>query len=226
MTSSQHLRLARLVNLVALIALIGVLSGSLHLQFGVGEPPCPLCLVQRSGMIGLAVGPLLNLMWGMKARNYALSILAASAGIAGSTRQILLHVATPGDPGYGPAVMGLHLYTWAAITFAMAIIGIAILLMWSTPLNMGDTGVMGEAGALRIATISVAAVISIYLVLMTIFILPICGLGECPADPQLTANIGDIGAWVVLAGVWAVSIAIGVIVNRRLSQRAGSGLRN
>jgi disulfide bond formation protein DsbB len=220
MTNTQQLRLARLANLIALVALIGVLSGSLNLQFGTGEPPCPLCLVQRSGMIGLAVGPLLNLMWGMKARNYALSILAASAGIAGSIRQVLLHVATPGDPGYGPADMGLHLYTWAAITFAIAIIGIAILLLWSTPLNMGDTGVMGEAGAMRIATVSAAAVISIYLILMTIFILPICGLGECPADPPLTSNIGDIGAWLALAGVWVVSIAIGFIVNRRLTQRA------
>lgn len=40
---------------------------------------------------------------------------------AASTHQILLHIATPGDPGYGPAVMGLHLYTWAFVTFAIAI---------------------------------------------------------------------------------------------------------
>lgn len=219
MTNTRQLRLARLANLFALIALIGVLSGSLHLQFGVGEPPCPLCLVQRSGMIGLAVGPLLNLLWGMKVRNYALSILAAAVGLAGSVRQVLLHIATPGDPGYGPAVMGLHLYTWAAITFAVAIIGIAVLLLWSTPVNMDDKGVLGEAGGLRIATVSVAAVIATYLVLMTIFILPTCGLGECPADPVTTANIGDIGAWLALAVVWIVSIAIGFLVNRRLAQR-------
>ena len=53
---------ARWINVLALLALLGVLAGSLHLQFGVGEQPCPLCLVQRSGMIGLAVGPVLNLL--------------------------------------------------------------------------------------------------------------------------------------------------------------------
>ena len=34
-----------------------------------------------------------------------------------STRQILLHI-TPGDPGYGSVVLGLHLYTWALLIFA------------------------------------------------------------------------------------------------------------
>ncbi len=78
----------RLINLVALVGLLGVLAGSLFLQFGVGEQPCPLCLVQRSGMIGLAVGPIMNLMWGLRPAHYAISILAALMGSAGSVRQI------------------------------------------------------------------------------------------------------------------------------------------
>ncbi|MEK9737735.1 MAG: disulfide bond formation protein B, partial [Candidatus Nanopelagicales bacterium] len=48
--------LSRLLNVAALFALLGVLAGSLHLQFGVGEQPCPLCIVQRSGMFAIAVG--------------------------------------------------------------------------------------------------------------------------------------------------------------------------
>lgn len=35
------MRLARIIDVVALFALIGVLAGSLHLQFGVGEQSCP-----------------------------------------------------------------------------------------------------------------------------------------------------------------------------------------
>lgn len=111
MTETRETKLARLINVIALFALLGVLAGSLHLQFGIGEQPCPLCLVQRSAMIGLAIGPLMNLLWGMKPAHYALSILAAVVGGAASTRQILLHIATPGDPGYGPEVAGFHLYT-------------------------------------------------------------------------------------------------------------------
>ena len=77
MTSERAVFWSRVINIVALLGLLGVLAGSLHLQLGVGEQPCPLCLVQRSGMIGLAVGPVMNLLWGIRARHYALSILAA-----------------------------------------------------------------------------------------------------------------------------------------------------
>ena len=117
MAPDRAVFLSRLINIAALLGLIGVLAGSLHLQFGAGEQPCPLCIVQRSGMVGLAVGPIMNLLWGIKARHYALSILAAVVGAAGSTRQILLHIADPADPGYGPEVFGWHLYTWALVTF-------------------------------------------------------------------------------------------------------------
>ena len=64
LSDKQTLTLARLINIAALFALLGVLAGSLDLQFGAGELPCPLCLVQRSAMIGLAVGPAMNLLWG------------------------------------------------------------------------------------------------------------------------------------------------------------------
>lgn len=146
MSPQRAVALSRLINIVALLGLLGVLAGSLHLQFGIGEQPCPLCLVQRSGMIGLAVGPVMNLLWGIRARHYAISILAAFAGGAGSVRQILLHI-QPGDPGYGPAILGWHLYTWALVTFALGAAGCALLLMWQTPLDAGDTGVMGQRGA-------------------------------------------------------------------------------
>lgn len=102
-TDPKDLRLVqimRLINIVALLALLGVLAGSLFLQFGVGEQPCPLCLVQRSGMVGLALGPIMNLLWGLKPSHYAISILAALVGAAGSTRQILIHIADPNDAGY------------------------------------------------------------------------------------------------------------------------------
>ena len=56
LTDAQTINLSRLINIIALIGLLGVLAGSLNLQLRVGEQPCPLCLIQRSGMIGLAVG--------------------------------------------------------------------------------------------------------------------------------------------------------------------------
>jgi hypothetical protein len=62
------------------------------------------------------------------AQGLGMGALAAACGAVISTRQILLHI-KPGDPGYGSAVMGLHLYTWALITFFIVIVFVAVLSM-------------------------------------------------------------------------------------------------
>lgn len=214
-----QIRLARILNLLALLALLGVLSGSLQLQFGVGEQPCPLCLVQRSGMIGLAVGPLLNLLTGIRVRNYAFSILAAAVGGAGSIRQILLHISSPDDPGYGPQYFGFHLYTWAEITFAIAIIGIAILLLWPGQFSASDHGVLRTPGAMRVVSIAVAAWYFIYALLMTAFLIPECGVGMCPADPDPTHYLSTFGAWIAIGAVAVLSLVIGLAFDRRMRRR-------
>jgi len=58
------------------------------------------------------------------AQGLGLGVLGAAAGALVSVRQILLHI-KPGDPGYGSPVMGYHLYTWALITFYVAILFVA-----------------------------------------------------------------------------------------------------
>lgn len=214
---SREVRLARLINVVALFALIGVLAGSLHLQFGLGEQPCPLCLVQRSAMIGLAVGPLMNLLWGMRPAHYALSILAAVVGAAASSRQILLHIATPGDPGYGPAIAGFHLYTWALVTFVVAIVGCAVLLLWSRPFEAGDTGVLRQRRAIRIAAFTAIIWVTLDLLVIGFSVLPECGLGMCPDNPPSITGVGDIAGWGLMAGagILALAIAAATVMNRR-----------
>ncbi len=222
--------LSRIINIVALLGLIGVLAGSLHLQFGIGEQPCPLCIVQRSGMIGLAVGPMMNLLWGMSPRHYALSILAAVVGGAGSTRQILLHIADPNDPGYGPAVLGLHLYTWAFITFLLGAVGCALLLMWQAPFQAGDRGVLRDAniGVMRpIAagmvvwlTLVVAIWVVIDLSIVGLSILPECGLGECPDDPANTNALGNLGGWWAILACGVVAGVIAWLLERRWQRSA------
>lgn len=217
-TESRDTRLARLVNVAALFALIGVLAGSLHLQFGIGEQPCPLCLVQRSAMIGLAIGPVMNLLWGLRPAHYALSILAAMVGAAGSTRQILLHIADPADPGYGPTVAGLHLYTWALITFAVAIAGCALMLLWSGQFRADDRGILHERRALRVIAFTAIIWVLLDLVIIGLSVLPECGLGMCPDDPPDLAGVGDLPGWalVLSPGLLAVALAVAVVLNRRL----------
>lgn len=226
MTDKQTLTLARLINIAAIFGLIGVLAGSLHLQFGAGEQPCPLCLVQRSAMFGLAVGPAMNLLWGMKARHYALSILAALVGGAGSTRQILLHIANPGDPGFGPAIFGWHLYTWAFVTFLVGVAGCALLLMWNRPFELGDKGILGEKSLQRTLALFVLLWgllwVLVDLVVVTIAVLPECGLGMCPDDPAAGMSAGDIVGWVLVLGVGAVAAVVTYFIEKRLTPNSQS----
>jgi disulfide bond formation protein DsbB len=217
-TSDKAVHYSRIVNVLALFALIGVLAGSLHLQFGVGEQPCPLCLIQRSAMIGLAIGPTMNLLWGIRARHYALSILAACVGAAASTRQILLHIYSPGDPGYGPAFAGLHLYTWALVTFVVAIVGCAVLLLWQAPLMAGDDGMRYEKSFFRIAALTAVNWVVLDLLAIGISVIPECGLGMCPDDPANITGVGDAPGWalVLSVGALALAIALAVVLDRKV----------
>ena len=112
----------------SILSICFVLTGAFVVQF-TGEYPCPLCILQRMAMMLCALGPAWLLLRARKgpidARDYGqcygISILSALLGASFSTRQILLHIA-PGDPGYGSAVFGMHLYTWALIVFLVVII--------------------------------------------------------------------------------------------------------
>lgn len=218
---ARETQLARLINILALFALIGVLAGSLHLQLGVGEQPCPLCLIQRSGMIGLAVGPIMNLLWGMNPRHYALSILAAVVGGAGSVRQILLHIANPDDPGYGPAILGYHLYTWAFITFVIAVVGCSVMLMWQEPFLAKDSGVLHQRRGTRILAFTAILWVALDLLVIAISVIPECGLGMCPDDPEPIEGVGDISGWLLVLspGLLALAIAGAIVLDRKWPHR-------
>jgi disulfide bond formation protein DsbB len=209
---SRDTQIAGIINVLALFALIGVLAGSLDLQLGVGEQPCPLCLIQRSAMIGLAIGPVMNLLWGMKPAHYALSILAAMVGGAGSTRQILLHIADPNDPGYGPVVLGYHLYTWAFITFAVAIVGCAFMLLWNTPFEEKNTELRYQRSWFRVAALTGFIWVSLDLLVIGISVLPECGLGMCPDNPENITGAGNVGGWLIVLSIGMVALAISAAI--------------
>lgn len=223
---AQATRIARIINVLALFGLLAVLAGSLHLQLGVGEQPCPLCLIQRSAMIGLAVGPIMNLLWGMRPAHYAISILAAVAGGAGSIRQILLHI-QPGDPGYGPAVLGLHLYTWAFITFVIAVIGCSIMLLWRAPFEAQDDGIRSERRWFRVIALTAIVWACLDLLVIAISVIPECGLGMCPDDPPNITGVGDIPGWLLILamGMLAFAFAAAIVLDRKILAHAPPTLR-
>jgi disulfide bond formation protein DsbB len=145
---------------ISILAVCGVLLGAFVVQFAEGEFPCPLCSLQRMAMLLCALGPAFIILRTRRggptpadfATGYGLSLLAAVAGAAISGRQVLLHVVPP-DPGYGGAVFGLHLYTWAFVVFATVLVvsGVNlvladVLLPRGVSFGPGSAAVIGVLG--------------------------------------------------------------------------------
>ena len=129
-------RLYLLANAMNAWGLLLVLAAAFGEQLLTGEPPCPLCVMQRIAMMLATLGPAYVLMaaerQALTARHVAvgagISTVASLLGAAISVRQILLHI-LPGDPGFGAPVFGYHLYTWAAVAFACNLLAAGLQLV-------------------------------------------------------------------------------------------------
>lgn len=171
------------LNVLALFAVSGVLAAAFYLEFAYDELPCPLCLLQRIALCGIAAGLILNLRFGLSPRHYGLILLAAASGGVFAVRQILLHIA-PGDPGYGSTVFGWHFYTWSAVVFGVAIVGVAIGLLF-------DEQFRGNARRRMAPAAVIAIVIAIGLAaanVVTTFLE--CGVHVCPDNPVTFELLG------------------------------------
>jgi disulfide bond formation protein DsbB len=175
MTRAQAVTL----NALSLYAVALVLAAAFAAQLLLHELPCPLCLLQRIQFTVLAIGPILNIRFGPRPSHYALSLFAAAAGAAFSTRQILLHI-MPGDAGYGSALFGFHYYTWALIGFAAAIVLLAAMLLFDRQFDDDRAAWPVPAGAF--AQMAVWLVIGLTALNAGSTLLE-CGFGACADNP-------------------------------------------
>ena len=120
---------SRTLNAIGLLVVCGVLIAAYAYQFILNELPCPLCLLQRVGLVAVGFGLGLNLIYGPKPHHYGIMLIGAIYGVSVSIRQILLHI-VPGTGAYGSPVLGLHYYTWAGICFYLILAGTAIMLLF------------------------------------------------------------------------------------------------
>jgi disulfide bond formation protein DsbB len=167
------------LNALSLYAVAAVLAAAFAAQWLLHELPCPLCLLQRIQFAVLAIGPIMNVRWGPRPSHYALSLLAAAAGAAFSTRQVLLHI-MPGDAGYGTALLGYHYYTLALIGFAIAIVLLAAMLLFDRQFSENDAPPPAATSAF--AAIAVWLVIGLTGLNVASTLLE-CGFAACADNP-------------------------------------------
>lgn len=170
--------LARTLSAFGLLAVSLVLIAAFLDQFVMGELPCPLCLLQRVGFMGAALGLALNVKFGPRPGHYGVVILSACFGGMVSIRQILGHI-VPGTGTYGSAILGLHYYSWALLVFGAIVMGCTALLFFERQFERADPVAL-RATTLGIAMVGVAAALALANGVSTVLE---CGAGLCPDNP-------------------------------------------
>jgi len=117
--------------LLALIIVSVSLSITMIIQIACHQIPCPLCLLQRLGLLGMGVGLISAFR-----RDYSpahigavmvFSLYLLMVGVRQSLNNI---VARPGHHWIGGTILGLHLPVWAVITaFGLLLLCAAALLV-------------------------------------------------------------------------------------------------
>jgi disulfide bond formation protein DsbB len=170
------------LNVLGLLGLTAVQLAAYGFQFGLGELPCPLCLLQRVAFAMVAFGFLLNVRYGSQPLHYGIILLSALFGMSVSGRQTLLHI-VPGSGAYGSALFGLHFYTWAFLLFGLAILASALLLLLDAKAVRADRW----GSLVAYAAIGVTAANAV-----TTFVE--CGPIECPDNPVSYWLLQALGA--------------------------------
>ena len=175
--------IVRAFNAIGALVVFGVIFGAYGFQFILLEPPCPLCLLIRLGMIATGFGLVLNALFGPKPLHYGFALLGAIFGAAVSLRQVALHV-VPGTGAYGDPVFGFHLYTWAFVVFMAMIIAIAVVLFFQSQFEVpSKRAATGNPRIVKHLAIFAAAVGLFLCGANFVTTLLECGVGSCPDNP-------------------------------------------
>lgn len=163
----------RVLNLMFIFVLCAVLLGSYCYQYLKHEEPCPLCLLQRLGMIGIGAALMMNLRFGIRVQHYGLAILCAILGRIVALRQIGLHVC-PEFPTFGEPIFGFDLYVWAFIVFTCSIFSCAVLtIIYGYTKNQEYPSYWNKPEKIAFATLAFITFGNIVTTLLE------CGLSSC-----------------------------------------------
>jgi len=168
----------RFFNAIELTGIIVMLFLAFVLQMVLHELPCPLCLLQRVGFLGVAFGFLLNLRFGLRPSHYAIVLISALFSSFVALRQVALHV-VPGTGTYGDALFGLHLYTWCFIIGMLVVVVTTLMLGFDRQYQRPNRNNMRWRSLTHFLFIIVTLLAFANL---TSVILE-CGIQQCPDNP-------------------------------------------
>ncbi|WP_420959311.1 disulfide bond formation protein B [Brucella sp. IR073] len=167
--------------LLAMLAVIAaILTAAMVMQYGYDELPCPLCLLQRVALLGVAFGIIQQFRSGFSLRNTGLSLLFTIFLLVVSVRQTLLDIyPRPGHSYIGSAIFGLHMPVWSIlIALALLIAYAAKLILFAEGSHMRNGPPAGQPAIRALATVLGLYMVAIVLVNFGSVVLQ-CGLDQC-----------------------------------------------
>jgi disulfide bond formation protein DsbB len=170
-------RFSTTLNALGLLAVSAVLTFAFADQLIYSDLPCPLCILQRAGVVAAGFGLALNLRFGLRPGHYAVTILGAVAAGTVAVRQILLHI-VPGSGSYGNPFLGLHLYTWVLIFSVLIVVGAALMLMFDRQFR--EDAPQDPLAGLSLVSVTIFAFLVLANGVSTVLE---CGGGLCPGNP-------------------------------------------
>lgn len=165
------------MNLLGLSAIAIALLVAFYYQLTKFELPCPLCLLQRAGLILAGCGFLFNICLDIKNAHYGMIIIGCLVTGAVAARQTLLHI-MPNDTGYGSPFLGFHFYTWALIA-AILLVMTVVLMMISGELSHKWAAFPRLPKANRLISLLFVFLITCNVVSTILE----CGSGQCKDNP-------------------------------------------
>ena len=165
--------------MLAMMAVIAaILTAAMVMQFGYGELPCPLCLLQRVAMLGVCFGLMQNFRSGFSDRNLGYSLLFSVFLLVVAVRQTLLDIySRPGHAYVGSALLGLHMPVWS-ILIAVALITAFAIKLCVIGSEQGASPPRPKSELGGVATLLSLYVIAIALVNFGSVVVQ-CGLDQC-----------------------------------------------
>ncbi|MBC6556664.1 disulfide bond formation protein B [Citrobacter braakii] len=176
-TRHHTVTLAHLINMAGLIGICASLILAFYYQIAMLELPCPLCLLQRVGLIIAGFGFLFNILLGIRNSHYGMVILGSILTGIIASRQMFLHI-IPGDSGYGSAFLGFHFYTWALITAILIVTAVSVII------TISEIGVVMRPLNINPVFLRITGWIFILLISANLIsTLLECGGGQCADNP-------------------------------------------
>jgi disulfide bond formation protein DsbB len=146
------------INSVLVYFIGAVLLLSLYQGFAIGVSPCPLCLLQRFFLTGVAIPLLFNIKGGRQLKNYTASLFACMLGAVVAFYQWAQLIENNGV-SHAPQIFSQPLYIWSAIVFMALAIIIIIMMLFMNPLENFKADLFGKVSYIFFAMILVAEMV-------------------------------------------------------------------